>query len=179
MKKNDLVYIPVLGVNIYTVEDVRDGNVIIRHSMETQPTSGNYRTGYLTNEGRVLLGEMPDDVSVRNASIPISEVSGATIIIPSRLVYEANLRTHRLLEELTGEKYQVPHSPIQVALKLLEESPIICKAGNDIKYKELLKTTEFKLIVRYDEALFYDVEDKSYTLVIPVDGKGEEIKHVR
>lgn len=169
MKKNDLVYIPVLGVNIYTVEDVRDGNVIIRHPMETQPTSGNYRTGYLTNEGKVLIGEMPDDVSVPDA----------TIIIPSRLVYEANLRTHRLLEELTGEKYQVPHSPIQVALKLLEESPIICKAGNDIKYKELLKTTEFKLIVRYDEALFYDVEDKSYTLVIPVDGKGEEIKHVR
>lgn len=170
MKKNDLVYIPVLGVNIYTVEDVRDGNVIIRHPTETQPTSGNYRTGYLTNEGRILLGEIPDATT---------EVPNTTIIIPSRLVYEANLRTHRLLEELTGEKYQAPHSPIQVALKLLEEGPIICKAGNDIKYKELLKTTEFKLIVRYDEALFYDVEDKSYTLVIPVDGKGEEIKHVR
>ena len=172
MKKNDLVYIPVLGVNIYTVEDVRDGNVVIRHPMETQPVSGNYRTGYLTNEGKVLLGDETTGMSMTDVSI-------ADVSIPSRLVYEANLRTHRLLEELTGEKYQVPHSPIQVALKLLEESPIICKAGNDIKYKELLKTTEFKLIVRYDEALFYDVEDKSYTLVIPVDGKGEEIKHVR
>lgn len=194
-KKGDLVYIPILGTSIYTIEDVVDNRIVVNGSFveiytnfhvyekfkHNKPESGNfnYRTGYLTNEGKTLIGtsilQVSDDQEIEE-SIPV--FSGN---ITSRFVYHVTISNHWYLEKLTGDKYEEPVSPIFVAVKLLKKGePILCKVSNELSYEELSKINEYKLIVRYDENnnLFYDKENESYTVVIPVDSNGDEIKEI-
>lgn len=195
-EKNDLVYIPILGTDIYIIEDIIDNRIVINGSFvefytnfhvyekfkDSKPVVGNfnYRTGYLTNEGKVLIGTslttVSEDDEVENA-IPLYKGN-----ITSTFVYPVSIKTHWYLEQLTGDKYQEPESPMFVAIKLLKKGlPILCKATNELSYEELSEVTDYKLIVRYDENnnLFYDEKDESYTVVIPVDPNGKEIKEIK
>lgn len=195
-EKNDLVYIPLLGTDIFIVEDIIDNRLVINGSFvefytnfhvyekykDNKPEIGNfnYRTGYLTNEGKILIGTSLEDISedkVIENSIPVYKGN-----ISSTFVYPVSIRNHWYLEQLTGDKYQEPESPLFVAIKLLKKgSPILCKASNELSYEELLDITEYKLIVRYDENnnLFYNEKDEYYSIVIPVDTNGREIKEIK
>lgn len=175
MKKNDLVYIPLLGTEAYRIEDIKDDKIIVNGKViqfftnfvevKKEPVEGNfnYRTGYITGEGKVL----PDSEE--------EVVYNKT----STFVFPVNLRTHYYLEQLTGDTYQKPKSPLQVARELLSlKSPILCKTGMD--YTDAVAGEKYVLIYRYNETLdmFYDIQDKPYPVVVPFDCDGNEIKEL-
>ena len=194
-KKNDLVYIPLLGAEIYTIEEVVDDRIVVNGKFvefytnfhvyeeyrDNEPVKGNfnYRTGYISGEGRVVIGE----------DMPIPKLNGKGEVIEesplvkdiyyignvsSKFIYEATFKNHGLLELLTGDKYERLYTCNELAIELLKENDsIIAQVSDD--------TWKIVVIERYDEnnKLFYDAEDNDYNVVIPIDVTGKPVQKIK